>query len=48
MDLHVEDVEGDVVRGLGDVNVDEDLSVYGEIIGDEEGDEIKFIPDIFY
>ena len=45
VDLHVEDVEGDVVRGLSDVDVDEDLSVNGEIIRDEEGNEIEFIPD---
>ena len=46
MDLYVVDVEGDVVGGLRDVNVDEDLSVNGEIIRDEEGNEIEFIPDI--
>ena len=46
VDLHVEDVEGDVVRGLSDVDVDEDLSVNGEIIRDEEGNEIELIPGI--
>ena len=46
VNLHVVDVEGDVLRGLADVNVDEDFSVNGEIIRDEEGNEIEFIPDI--
>ena len=44
VNLHVVDVEGDVLRGLADVNVDEDFSVNGEIIRDEEGNEIEFIP----
>ena len=46
VDLHVVDVEGEVVRSLCDLDVDEDLSVDGEIIRYEEGNEIELIPGI--
>ena len=46
MDLHIVDVEGEVVRPFSDLNVDEDFPIDGEIIRNEEGDEIELIPAI--
>ena len=46
VDLHVIDVEGEVVRPSSDLNVDEDFPIDGEIIRNEEGDEIELIPAI--